>query len=69
MNDDLTPQEQTMSLIGTKDIAAMFGVKLRTVTDKWTKRPGFPAPVQRISRKTVRWRVEDVQAWATAARR
>jgi predicted DNA-binding transcriptional regulator AlpA len=58
-----------VNLWGTQDIAKFFGVKLRTVTDKWTKRPDFPPPAQRISRKTVRWKAEDVQAWATAERR
>jgi predicted DNA-binding transcriptional regulator AlpA len=58
-----------VTLWTTKDIAQTFGVKLRTVTDKWTKRPDFPAPKQRISRKVVRWSAEDVQQWATGAQR
>ncbi len=57
-----------MNRWGTKEIARHFGVKLRTVTDKWTKRPDFPPPVERISRKTVRWDAEQVMQWATAAR-
>ena len=58
-----------MTYLDTADIARLYGVKRKTVTDKWTKRPDFPQPAQRISRKTVRWRAEDVQAWATAAQR
>lgn len=51
-----------MTLWTTHDIAEFFKVQRRTVTDKWTKRPDFPAPKQRISRKVVRWSAEDVQA-------
>jgi predicted DNA-binding transcriptional regulator AlpA len=58
-----------MSQWSTADIARHFGVALRTVTNKWTKRPDFPAPAVRISRRTVRWRVEDVMRWATSERR
>jgi hypothetical protein len=50
----------------TSDIARFFGVKQRTVTDKWTKRPDFPPPAQRVTQKTVRWRADDVQRWAGA---
>lgn len=53
----------------TADIARVFGVARRTVTDKWSKRPDFPAPAIRATRKTVRWLAEDVQRWATAAKR
>lgn len=58
-----------MTLWTTADIARIFGVKQRTVTEKWTKRPDFPAPKQRINRKVVRWSPEDVQQWATGAAR
>ena len=54
-----------MTLWTTEDIAREFGMKRRTVTDKWTKRPDFPKPRQRINRKVVRWAAEDVQSWAT----
>jgi predicted DNA-binding transcriptional regulator AlpA len=53
----------------TADIARAFGVRQRTVTDKWTKRPDFPPPKQRISRKVVRWAADDVERWATGATR
>ena len=58
-----------MTLWTTAEIARAFGVKQRTVTEKWTKRPDFPQPKQRISQKVVRWAAEDVQQWATAAAR
>lgn len=58
-----------MTLWDTAEIAAAFKVARRTVTDKWTKRPDFPAPRQRINRKIVRWSAEDVQKWATGAAR
>lgn len=58
-----------MTLWTTHDIAEFFKVQRRTVTDKWTKRPDFPAPKQRISRKVVRWSAEDVMQWATGAAR
>ncbi len=58
-----------MSMWSYADIARHFGVARRTVVDKWTKRPDFPAPALRASRKTVRWRPEDVMRWATAERR
>lgn len=46
-----------MQLWNTAEIARFFGVQQRTVTEKWTKRPDFPAPRQRINRKVVRWPV------------
>lgn len=58
-----------MTLWDTLEIAKFFRVERRTVTDKWTKRPDFPAPKQRINRKVVRWSAEEVQAWATGGRR
>ena len=52
-------------LLTREQIAQRFGVKLRTVTDKWTKRPDFPTPARRINRRLVWWRAEDVERWAT----
>jgi predicted DNA-binding transcriptional regulator AlpA len=48
----------------TAQIAERYGVKRETVTDKWTKRPDFPKPAVRISRRTVMWRPVDVDSWA-----
>ena len=61
--------EVQMILWTTSDIARHFGVRRRTVTDKWTKRPNFPVPKQRISRKVVRWAADEVQAWSTGGQR
>ena len=47
-----------------KDIAKQYGVKPKTVRDKWAKRIGFPEPIVAISAKTKRWAAEAVQAWA-----
>lgn len=58
-----------MTLWDTAEIAQHLKVKRRTVTDKLTKRPDFPKPVQRVSQKLVRWSAEDVQRWATGERR
>jgi predicted DNA-binding transcriptional regulator AlpA len=55
--------------LSTAQIAERYGVKRETVTDKWTKRPDFPKPARRISRRTVHWRAEDVERWATGAQR
>jgi predicted DNA-binding transcriptional regulator AlpA len=52
----------------TAQIAERFGVKRSTVTDKWTKRPDFPRPARKVSRKSVWWRAEDVERWATGGR-
>ena len=35
----------------TADIARRFGVDRRTVTEKWTKEPEFPAPVYKVSQR------------------
>lgn len=58
-----------MKLWTTAEIARAFGVRQRTVTDKWTKRPDFPAPKQRVSQKVVRWCADEVEKWATAGAR
>ena len=47
-----------------KDIAKQYGVKPKTVRDKWAKLPTFPAPIVAISSKTKAWAAEAVQAWA-----
>lgn len=56
-----------MEYLSRADIAKRYGVTLRTVTDRWTKRPDFPQPARAISQKTVHWRAEDVERWATGA--
>lgn len=55
-----------MTLIDTADIAAMICLQRQYVRDEVVKRPDFPAPALRLSRKTVRWELADVQAWIRA---
>ena len=50
-------------LIDTADIAQMLGVSREHVTDRITKKPDFPAPRVKLSRRIVRWAAEDVRAW------
>lgn len=55
-----------MTYMSTADIAAELGLERAYVTDRLTKRPDFPAPALRLSRKTVRWLRVDVEAWKEA---
>ena len=56
-------QTDTVVLIDTADIAEMTGLTRDYVRDRVTKRPDFPAPVLKLSRKTVRWSREDIARW------
>lgn len=60
-----TPQTQIDpgDLIDSGAIASMLGLTRAHVTDKLTKRPGFPRPVLRLSRKTVRWSRRAIERW------
>ena len=49
--------------LNTAAIAQRFGVKQRTVTERWIKAPDFPKPVREISQKMRFWRAEDVMKW------
>ncbi|MFZ9372377.1 MAG: helix-turn-helix domain-containing protein [Limnohabitans sp.] len=51
------------------DIADMFKVGRRTVSDHWVHRPDFPAPALAPSRRSRRWDRDDIIAWATPAGR
>ncbi len=48
------------ALLGTEEIARMFGLSRKYVTNYVTKRQGFPKPEVNLSRKTRKWRAEDV---------
>jgi predicted DNA-binding transcriptional regulator AlpA len=52
-----------MDLIDTGDIAADLNLQRDYVTRKVVKRPEFPAPALVLSRKTVKWRRPDYEAW------
>lgn len=51
--------------VGYTDIAALLGVGRKHVVDRLSKRPDFPAPVLRISSRTVWWEESDILAWAS----
>lgn len=57
-----------MALIGTGDIATMLEVSREYATKTVTKRADFPAPVLKLSRKTVRWDRAAVMEWIEAQR-
>lgn len=54
-----------MTRVTTGDIAKLFGVTRKTVTDRWVTQPDFPAPVQVISRRTRFWNLDDILKWRT----
>ena len=62
MNDGLDLDEPD-DLLGTKEIAAMWGLSRSYVTDQLTKRADFPRPALRLSQKVVRWRFADLEAF------
>ncbi len=49
--------------LGTAEIAQALGLQREYVTDRLVKRPDFPPPAIRLSRKTVRWERAKVEAW------
>ena len=51
---------QTLDLVGTKEIARMLGVCQAHVTNRIVKRPDFPKPAVNLSQKLRKWRREDV---------
>jgi predicted DNA-binding transcriptional regulator AlpA len=50
-------------LIGTADIANMLRLTRDYVTDRLTKKPGFPKPRVAISQKTRLWSRSDIEKW------
>lgn len=57
-----------MNLWTVKTIAAQFGVTVKTVRDKWVKRPDLPAPKVAVSQKTKAWEQQAVIRWAEGRR-
>lgn len=47
----------------TEEIATLLGVSRKHVTDRVVSRPGFPAPVIRLSQRTRQWAQADVLAY------
>lgn len=52
-----------MDLIDTAGIAADLGLGRDYVTRSVVKRPDFPGPALRLSRKTVKWARTAYEAW------
>ena len=52
--------------INTADMAEALGLEREYVTDRVTKRPDFPAPAMRLSKKTVLWWRSEFDAWRKA---
>lgn len=50
-------------LMDTAEIANDLSLSRDYVTKNVVKRPEFPLPRLRLSRKTVKWAREDVQRW------
>jgi predicted DNA-binding transcriptional regulator AlpA len=50
-------------LIGTAEIAQMLQLNREHVVSRVIKRPDFPAPALRLSRKTVRWSRAVIELW------
>lgn len=49
--------------MNTAQIAETLGLNQEYVTDRVVKRPDFPAPAFRLSRKTRGWERAKVEAW------
>lgn len=50
-------------MLDRKQIADMLGIKPDTFRKRVECRPGFPKPVLRLSRETVRWDEADIERW------
>lgn len=60
----MTTQQDTSEKLDTGQIAAFLRVSRPHVTDRLTKKPGFPRPVVDRSRKLRLWLRSEVEAWA-----
>lgn len=54
---------QPQDLLTTSDIAKLVGLKRKTITNVYVRRPGFPAPALQASQRTRAWRRSDVEAY------
>jgi hypothetical protein len=54
-------------LAGTKEAAAVFGVRTQNFLRDWAKRPDFPAPVATLAATPV-WRRDDLEAYRASKR-
>jgi prophage regulatory protein len=60
-NEQAKPALRSGTLISIKELCKVLDVSRATIY-RWTAEQSFPAPV-RLGRHSVRWRVEEVQAW------
>jgi predicted nucleotidyltransferase len=51
-----------LDLAGTKEAAAIFGVRTQNFLRDWVRRPGFPAPVATLAATPV-WRRSDLERY------
>lgn len=57
------------ALLDTGDIARILSLTREYVTDRLTKKTGFPKPVINASQKLRRWREADVMAYLSGSAR
>ena len=50
-------------MIDRQQIAAMLGVTVDTLRRRVEPSAGFPKPALRLSRKTVRWELAEINRW------
>ena len=62
MSTSLMAQE---GLLDTEGIASLLGCTREHVTDRLSKKPGFPKPKINLSQKLRRWDKDEVMAFAT----
>lgn len=55
--------DDACKMLDRKDIAAMLNVSPETFRKSVERRPDFPAPSLRLSRKTVRWDEAEIRRW------
>lgn len=57
-----------MILLSAEKVAEIFGVKPRTILEKYTKRRDFPQPV-RLSARVLRWDAAEIESFIQACRK
>ena len=58
-----------MSLLSIDDIAVRVGESREYVRDKIVKRADFPRPALVLSRKVVKWALDDFEVWLEKKRK
>jgi predicted DNA-binding transcriptional regulator AlpA len=60
---ELASKLTAAEMVDTEAIADELGLAREYVTDKVVKRPDFPSPVLKLSRKVVKWARADFERW------